>query len=254
MNPSGVSIHFYYIIIKLFIIMQTFIFIFDKISAKLIEILQLFFSLIGIIITLYGLLLISYFVDENIFKIIFSLNIVFYISISIISMILFILRIKDLINSKYNSCCYFLSIGVIIISLLGFIMNILEDAFLLNNMNISASNSEENIESKSIMRQRRAFIMVMIIILFLYLILILLSLSDNLRINLKIDDSYYNYQLALKEEMNIVKNENKKETVEDKKEEKIKEKHEIKIDIDNQILGSKNELNVKLEQNEEQKV
>ena len=87
-----------------------------------------------------------------------------------------------------------------------------------------------------------------------------MALSDNLRINLKIDDSYYQYQLAIEEEINIQKDQPNLQPKESK--DKMKDNNkEIyvnnKVNINNHLndqIGSDNDLNKKLEQNEEKKV
>ena len=106
--------------------------------------------------------------------------------------------------------------------------------------------------------------MVLLFIFVTYIVLIFLSLSDNLRINLKINDSYYQYQLAIEEEINNekIENANQLNTIRDKPKDSdgandIKEKpnnNKININDFNALKrGSEKDLTKKLGINEESK-
>ena len=115
-------------------------------------------------------------------------------------------------------------------------------------------------------KQWKETILALVFIIIIYFSFIFLALSDNLRINLKIDDSYYSYQLAIEEE---IKNENseqnirkmylenqKNNNINNNKGQEVNEKSDINKNNINNIgeeITSGNEFNKNLEQNEEKK-
>ena len=122
------------------------------------------------------------------------------------------------------------------------------------------SKAKKNNTTQLTSNEWKYTILVIIFLLIIYFSFIFLALSDNLRINLKIDDSYYQYQLAIEEEINIQKDQPNLQPKESK--DKMKDNNkEIyvnnKVNINNHLndqIGSDNDLNKKLEQNEEKKV
>ena len=246
--------------------MQTFLCFFDKLSALVIEILLLICTILGILMTFYGLSNIPFDVGKKGFQIFFEFNIIF-ISLALLIILIFILlRIINLINSKFNKICYYLSIGLISLSVLGFTINIINDTLILINLYYYNQKSKRKNLKQLTTKQWQDTIIVFVVIFLVYFALIFLSLSDNLRVYLKIDDSYIQYQLAIEEDLN-----NKENTIDNiKKMNKMKSnnlsenngidninqnievvKNEIN-NIDNQ-LASNNELDKKLKQNEENK-
>ena len=246
--------------------MQTFLCFFDKLSALVIEILLLICTILGILMTFYGLSNIPFDVGKKGFQIFFEFNIIF-ISLALLIILIFILlRIINLINSKFNKICYYLSIGLISLSVLGFTINIINDTLILINLYYYNQKSKRKNLKQLTKKQWQDTIIVFVVIFLVYFALIFLSLSDNLRVYLKIDDSYIQYQLAIEEDLN-----NKENTIDNiKKMNKMKSnnlsenngidninqnievvKNEIN-NIDNQ-LASNNELDKKLKQNEENK-
>ena len=244
--------------------MQVFICILDKFTALTLELIMGFFTIFGIILSFYGVNKIPFYIDKILFKHIFTTNIPFLIIILLILCIFILFRKLRLINNKLNTCCYYLSIILIIISLLGFILNLIVDIFILNNLYFYDKKAKRNKNTPLTDKEWKDTLMVLLFIFFTYLVLIFLSLSDNLRINLKINDSYYQYQLAIEEEINNekIENANQLNTIRDKPKDSdgandIKEKpnnNKININDFNALKrGSETDLTKKLGINEESK-
>ena len=245
--------------------MQTFLCFFDKLSALVIEILLLICTILGILITFYGLSNIPFDIGKKGFQIFFEFNIIF-ISLALLIILIFILlRIINLINSKFNKICYYLSIGLISLSVLGFTINLINDTFILINLYYYSQKSKRKNLKQLTIKQWKDTILVFAVLFLIYFALIFLSLSDNLRVYLKIDDSYIRYQQAIEEDIN--NNENTIENIKrmnQMKSNNFNEKNVNNINknievvsnemnnIDNQ-LGSKNELDKNLKKNEENK-
>jgi hypothetical protein len=245
--------------------MQTFLCFFDKLSALVIEILLLICTILGILMTFYGLSNIPFDIGKKGFQIFFEFNIIF-ISLALLIILIFILlRIINLINSKFNKICYYLSIGLISLSVLGFTINLINDTFILINLYYYSQKSKRKNLKQLTIKQWKDTILVFAVLFLIYFALIFLSLSDNLRVYLKIDDSYIRYQQAIEEDIN--NNENTIENIKrmnQMKSNNLNEKNGNNINknievvnnemnnIDNQ-LGSKNELDKNLKKNEENK-
>ena len=245
--------------------MQTFLCFFDKLSALVIEILLLICTILGILMTFYGLSSIPFDIGKKGFQIFFEFNIIF-ISLALLIILIFILlRIINLINSKFNKICYYLSIGLISLSVLGFTINLINDTFILINLYYYSQKSKRKNLKQLTIKQWKDTILVFAVLFLIYFALIFLSLSDNLRVYLKIDDSYIRYQQAIEEDIN--NNENTIENIKrmnQMKSNNLNEKNGNNINknievvnnemnnIDNQ-LGSKNELDKNLKKNEENK-
>ena len=127
--------------------MQTFIFILDKFTAKTIEIIISILDIIGIILSVCGLSNIPFYIGKSLLKKFFTTNIFLLIAILLITIIIIVLRKLRLINRKFNTFAYFLSIILITISVLGFIINVFIDTFILNNMyDFDTKAKKENTE------------------------------------------------------------------------------------------------------------
>ena len=244
--------------------MQVFICILDKFTALTLELIMGFFTIFGIILSFYGVNKITFYIDKILFKHIFTTNIPLLIIILLILCIFILFRKLRLINNKLNNCCYYLSIILITISLLCFILNLIVDIFILNNLYFYDKKAKRNKNTPLTDKEWKDTLMVLLFIFVTYLVLIFLSLSDNLRINLKINDSYYQYQLAIEEEINNekIENANQLNTIRDKPKESdgvndIKEKpnnNKININDFNALKrGSEKDLTKKLGINEESK-
>ena len=242
--------------------MQTFIFILDKFTAKTIEIIISILDIIGIILSVCGLSNIPFYIGKSLLKKFFTTNIFLLIAILLITIIIIVLRKLRLINRKFNTFAYFLSIILITISVLGFIINVFIDTFILNNMyDFDTKAKKENTE-QLYKKQWINTLFIIISLFLLYFLLIFLGLSDYLRINLKINDSYYKFQLAIEEDMRNKEKENVLKNIK----EKLKENNNninndnnnlnaIKENIiNNQLFNSDNNLKKELEKAEEKKI
>mgnify|MGYP006873165205 CR=1 FL=1 len=246
--------------------METFLCFFDKLSALVIEIIILISTILGILPTFYGLSNIPFDIGKRGLQIFFEFNIIF-LSFSLLIILIFILlRMINLINSKFNKICYYLSIGLISLSVLGFTTNIINDIFILINMYFYNKKSKKKGLKQLTTKQWHDTILVFVVIFFVYFALIFLSLSDNLRVYLKIDDSYIRYQLAIEEDLN--NNENTIENIkrmnkinsnninENSGNNNLNQNAEVpKIEVNNieNQLASNNELDKNLRKNEENK-
>jgi hypothetical protein len=241
--------------------MQTFIFILDKFTAKTIEIIISICDIIGIILSICGLSNIPFYIGKILLKNFFTTNIYLLIAILLITIIIIILRKLRLINRKFNTFAYFLSIISTTISVLGFIINVFIDTFILNNMyDFDTKAKKENTE-QLYKKQWINTLFIFISLFLLYFLLIFLGLSDYLRINLKINDSYYKFQLAIEEDM---RNKEKVNVLKNIKE-KLKENNNInnnnnnlnvikENNINNQLINSDNNLKKELRKAEEKKI
>jgi len=246
--------------------MQTFLCLFDKLTAFAIEILILICIILGILNTFYGLSNIPFDIGKKGFQIFFEFNIIF-LSLSLLIILIFILlRIINLINGKLNKICYYLSIGLISLSVLGLTINIIDDTFILISMYFYNQKSKKKNLKQLTTKQWNDTIFVIVVIFLIYFALIFLSLSDNLRVYLKIDDSYIRYQLAIEEDLN--NNENTIENIkrmnkmnnnninENNGNNNINQNVEVEKNEINNIdkeLASNNDLDKKLKKNEENK-
>ena len=246
--------------------MQTFLFFLDNLSAFVLELLIIFFSIFGIVLSFYGLSYIPFYIGKKIIKSAFETNIIFLAFILLIALIFVIFRKLYLINNKLNKCSYYSSIVLISISLLGFILNVIIDPFIINYMLFYNRKAKKNQTTELTSKEWKDTLLVIIFLFILYFLFIFLGLSDNLRINLKIDDSYYQYQLAIEEEYNHneqnlpninIKNNREKKNIEIKDKNYYTNKNDhgnIQVNVNEQLPGSDNDLNKQLGQNEEKKI
>ena len=168
--------------------------------------------MIGGIITYLGLLGIPFRIDSKIYKILFFINIPYFILIIILNLLFIVFRRLDLIKNELYTWSYGLSIGEIYVTLFGIITNILNYAMVLSNMGFYQTLSLRKKSNKYPMITPKEWLctkLIFPIILFIWLNMLLMNLSDNLLINLKINDSYHMYELALKEEKKYNDNKDK---------------------------------------------
>ena len=155
--------------------MQVFICILDKFTALTLELIMGFFTIFGIILSFYGVNKIPFYIDKILIKHIFTTNIPFLIIILLILCIFILFRKLRLINNKLNICCYYLSIILIMISLLGFILNLIVDIFILNNLYFYEKKKKRNKNTPLTDKEWKDTLMVLLFIFFTYLFLIFLS-------------------------------------------------------------------------------
>ena len=189
-----------------------FLFCYTRFKAKYLEIISLLISIIGGIITFFGLSGIPFYIDSNIYKIIYIINIPSFFVIILLNIIFLFFRYYDRINNELNNLSYGLSVVEIYFDLFGIIINLINDALIISNIQYYNELSKKKKSSKYPLitpKQKLYIEIVLPIILFIWINLILMALSDNLLINLKINDSYHKYELALEDEDNFNKNKDK---------------------------------------------
>ena len=180
-----------------------FLLCYKRFTPFMLELSSSIISLIGGIITYFGLLGIPFRIDSQIYKILFFINIPYFILIIILNILFMAFRRFDLIKNELYSWSYGLSIVEIYVTLFGIITNMLNDAMVLSNMGFYQTLSLRKKSDKYPMITSKEWLCTKIIfpiILFIWFNMLLMNLSDNLLINLKINDSYHMYELALKEE------------------------------------------------------
>ena len=207
----GVKIFYYLLLLFDFILnlkmsefdFTCFLLCYKRFSPFALELSSSIISLIGGIITYCGLLVIPFRIDSRIYKILFFINIPYFILIIILNILFMVFRRFDLIKNELYSWSYGLSIVEIYVSLFGIITNMLNDAMVLSNMGFYQTLSLRKKSDKYPMITPKEWLYTKIIfpiILLIWLNMLLMNLTDNLLINLKINDSYHMYELALKEE------------------------------------------------------
>ena len=181
--------------------MESILLCYNRFRALQIEITIFFSSILGIILTCFGLILIPFEIDSKNHKIIFIINIPLFFLIILITVIFIIFRLKSMINDKYNLYFYFLSLGLIILCVIELFLNLINNSIIINNMYYNdyfAKNKKlKNIKKLTVIQWIQSMAII-IILMINFFSLILLSLSENLRINLQINGSYHDYTLAIK--------------------------------------------------------
>ena len=175
------------------------------ISPLIIEIILFSLCILGLIITYFGLSKLPFYIDSKIYKIIFFINIPYFIMMIILNIIFLIFRYYDLMINKLYLWGFGLSIVEIYIALFGIITNLLNDAMIISNMRYYNEISKNMKSSKYPMITPKELLytkIILPIILFFWINMLLMSLADNLLINLRVKGSYRLYELALKEERN----------------------------------------------------
>ena len=207
-----------------------FVLCYTRFSPLAIEITCIIISITGEIITQFGLKKIA-FIEDDIDKILYVPNVVFFIFILIFNIIIIFLRYLDLINSELNLLGYTLSLIEIIISFCGILMNLLDvlvfiihiDEYpkFLNTVTISCS------------------------IIVIWYNIFLMAITDNWIINMKIKGSYHNYEMALEDEKKFIDIQNKKDELETNFDDKDATDIKVKsiIDKNKNIKNSKKDEN-----------
>lgn len=246
--------------------MQNFLFFLDKLSALVLEAIIIIFSTIAMLLTFFGISHIPFYIDKIIFKNVFIGNIPLLSIILLITLIFILFRILGLINrrKRINTICYYLSIVLISISLFGFIANVIIDTFLVNNMYFYDKKSQRNKTPELTGKEWKDTLLVIIVLFVIYFCFIFLALSDNLRINLRISDSYVDYQLAIEEAVNNENTQNDENIKNKKNKEKViikinnineKDENNNQANINNHnMIGSDSDLNKKFNKNVEKKI
>ena len=168
-----------------------FLLCYKRFTPFALELSSSIISLIGGIITYFGSYGIPFRIDSHIYKILFFINIPYFILIIILNILFMVFRRFDLIKNELYSWSYGLSIVEIYVSLFGIITNMLNDAMVLSNMGFYQTLSLRKKSDKYPMITPKEWLYTKIIfpiILLIWLNMLLMNLTDNLLINIKIKD------------------------------------------------------------------
>ena len=226
-----------------------FLLCYSRFSPLAIEITCVILSIIGGLITYFGKDKIPFYIDVNIYKIFYLINIIYFIIIFIFNIIFIIFRFLDLMNNELYLLGYGLSIVEIYISLFGVITNLVDDSFIITNMKYYQEivTRKNYSKYKQITPQEWLYTKIILFcIFFIWVNMLLMTITDNLLINIKIRGSYHTYELALEEEKKIIESQNKKDETDDSSD----KKEETDVKVDNKInKANKNKKDINKENN-----
>ena len=215
---------------------------YTRFSPLAIEISCTILSILGGIITYFGSEIIPFHIDANIFKIFFLINIAYFIIIIIFNILFIFFRYYDLMNNELYIWGYALSIVEIYIALFGLITNLIDDSLILTNMKYYQENvSKKNTSKYPIITSAEWLTtkIILFIIIFIWANILLMTITDNFLINLKIEASYHNYELALEDEKKFTDKQNKKEQTDSSND----NKDTFEINVNNKINKKNKESN-----------
>ena len=224
---------------------------YTRFSPLALEITCLILSIIGGIITFLGQNKIPFYIDSKIYKIVFFINIPYFIIMIILNVIFIIFRYYDLINNELNLWGYGLSVFEIYLSIFGIITNLINDALIISILRDYEYASMKN-PSKYHMIQPIEWLYTKIVlpaILIIWFNMLLIALTDNFLIYLKIKASYHSYELAIEDEQHFEdtqkKHKEEENKEEDNKEEEYKEEEykDYNEDINTKDVLKNNNIN-----------
>ena len=230
-------------------------------SAKTIQITNLTITIIGCFIIKYGLRIIPFFIEDDIYEFFFFINIPYFFLIIFFNIIFFIFRYLRLMNDELNLWGFGLAIIEIYISIFGIITNFIDDFLIFYNISLYQKKSQKNSKKYPLLTndQLVGTKIILPLIVFLWINILYLSITDCILINFKINGSYHTYQMALKQENLIFeenmkknfkpkKNKNKKKKKEKKKDKEKEENKTEHIEVKNDI--NNNETNISMNKQE----
>ena len=179
-----------------------------KFSPIPLEITNVLLSIIVGITTYMGYPKIPFYIDSQIYKIIYFFNIPYLIIIIILNTTFLIFRFYNLMNDSLNLWGYGLSVVEIYVALFGILTNLINDSLIISNMKYYREMSLKRKSQKyPLITQEELFYtkIILPIILFIWVNIILIALMDNFLINTKISASYHTYELAIREERNYAR-------------------------------------------------
>jgi len=179
------------------------LFCYIRFNPLALEITNLFLSIIGGGFTFFGSSKIPFYIDSNIYKIIFYFNIPYFIIIILLNIIFLFFRFLNLMNNVLNLWGYGLSIFEIYTALFGIVTNLINDSIIISNIRYYQELSLKRKSPKYPLIPPEQLLytkIVLPLLLFLWINMILIALNDNLLINIKISGSYHTYELALENE------------------------------------------------------
>lgn len=180
------------------------LFCFNYLTAYAIEAITIALSCFGILNLYLTKIILPWYADSSLENKIFIFsNLFFFIIIISLTISILTLRYKSLININYNNIGFYISIVSIFSSLFGLVATLFIYVLLMANMNYyndensnAGSSKKKNIITYNDWAKT---IISMILSSLIWIMLLFLTISENLRIDLKIDDSYYQYLRALDE-------------------------------------------------------
>lgn len=170
-------------------------------SAFYIQITSYFLTIIGIILTKIGVHKMPFKKNFDIYEIFFNINIPYFLFIIFFKVIFLIFRCIDVMNNDLNLWGYGLSIIEIYVSAFGIVTNIINDSMIWYNIYFE-KGSKNNITNEELKNMK----IYLLSIIFIWINILFLSITDNVLINLKINDSYYHYNKSKKTEIKISTN------------------------------------------------
>ena len=231
---------------------------FNYLNAYIIEAGTIIFSCLGALNLYFTQKKLPWYADSLLERKIFLFSsICFLIIIFFLSIIKAFFRFKGIIKSQCNCFSFYLSLICIFSSLFGFITDLFLYVLLMTNMKYYnlAIKSKKSLQNKKLVTDQEwtNTIISMILSSLIWIILLLLTMSDNLRIDLKINDSYNKYLKALEDaKKGNAPEDNVSEVLrkyKEKKKERDKEvraivdelnKQNIKSNIKNQLIKESN--------------
>ena len=233
---------------------------YNRFPALALEITCVILSIFGGIITYFGQKEIPFYIDSNIYKIVYLINIPYFILIILFNIIFFIFRYYDLMNNRLHLLGYSLSIVEINVAIFEIITNLINDALIITNMGFYKESALKKKSSKYhlITQKEWSFTKIILcVIIFIWANMLLITFTDNLLIDRKINGSFHKYSLAIKNENDFIQSQKNFEDDDDNDDEvKNKKKKNLKkrkyqnknIKVNNNINNNIN-INVKIDNN-----
>ena len=206
---------------------------YKKLSPKSKEIIAIIITLISYILIYLGLKYIPFYIDLDIYKILFILNIFYALIILLLNFIFIFFRYKNIINSACNNLAYILSLIEIYVALFGLLTNLIDDALMINNIryyNIFLKKSTSGKYKKISKKEITIMYLVMIVMVIFWINNFFLAILDNIMINLRINGTYIEYMNALDEEKKFEENKNQNDN-NDNEDNNNDNNNEINVDI-----------------------
>lgn len=220
---------------------------FNYFSAYTIEIIIIITSTAGLVNLFFSKTFIPWYAD-SVFeeKVFIATSVLFLVTIIIIIFLILILRFLGSLNSTCSNFGFYLSIVTIFSSLFGLITSFIIYVFLLTNMkyyNYFLQKAKDKKDKKLISEKDWIFTIISLSLSALVWVLLLLStMSDNLRIDLRINESYVEYLQAIEQEEKM-KNDPNDSTNSDQFDQKSDKKKNKKKE-QKKKMESKKEINI----------
>ncbi len=185
-----------------------FLLCYSRFSPKPLEISNILFSIIVGLTTYIGHPKIPFYIDSQIYKIIYFFNIPYFIIIILLNIVFLLFRFFNVMNNSLYLWGYSLSVAEIYVALFGIITNLINDSIIISNIKYYQELSMKKKSQKFRLITPEELLYTKIIfpvILFIWVNIILVALTDNLLINMKISASYHTYELAIEDEQKFTR-------------------------------------------------